>query len=65
MDPWTAGGVRENSTDNWGSIALMIEGAAHHLDLRLPDDLDPPTVKEARIIERNWIKKWLDEYNAA
>jgi hypothetical protein len=31
---------------------LFIDDAAHHLDLRLPDDInDPQAVKEARLVE--------------
>jgi lysosomal Pro-X carboxypeptidase len=44
------------------SVALYIEGGAHHLDLRPPNDLDPPTVTEARAIEMANIKKWISEY---
>lgn len=52
LDPWRAGGLNVNVTENWGSIALIIDDAAHHLDLRLPnDEIDPDSVKQARLIE--------------
>jgi len=62
LDPWRAGGLNENVSADGSSIALYIEGGAHHLDLRLPEDLDPATVTEARNIEMANIKKWIDEY---
>jgi lysosomal Pro-X carboxypeptidase len=41
LDPWRAGGLNSNVTADGSGIALFIEGGAHHLDLRLPTDLDP------------------------
>ena len=46
IDPWAAGGVLKNVSDD--SIALVIPKAAHHLDLRPPNPLDPPEVTQAR-----------------
>ena len=62
LDPWRAGGLNANVTADGSGIALYIEGGAHHLDLRPPNDLDPPTVTEARNIEMANIKKWISEY---
>jgi lysosomal Pro-X carboxypeptidase len=44
LDPWRAGGLNKNVSADGSSIALYIEGGAHHLDLRPPNDLDPPLV---------------------
>ena len=41
LDPWMPGGVTADVSTNWKSIAIYIEGAAHHLDLRLPNNADP------------------------
>ena len=60
LDPWHAGGVLENVSDQ--SIALYIEGSAHHLDLRLPNDADPATLTAARQTETEWIAKFVDQY---
>lgn len=60
LDPWQAGGVVENVSDQ--TIALYIENSAHHLDLRLPNDADPQTVTDARQTETEWIAKWIDQY---
>ena len=46
LDPWQAGGV--TFPINSDSVALYIEKAAHHLDLRLPNEADPATVTAAR-----------------
>ena len=49
---------------SWESIAIYIEKAAHHLDLRLPDPLDPQTVIDARALEKKTMQKWIDAYNS-
>jgi lysosomal Pro-X carboxypeptidase len=64
LDPWHVGGVLYNVTENWKSIAIYITQSAHHLDLREPNAADPDSVKEARLIERAWIQKFIDEYNS-
>ena len=46
LDPWHAGGVLENVSDQ--SIAIFIKDSAHHLDLRLPNAADPQTLTDAR-----------------
>ena len=62
LDPWHAGGITQNITDN--TIALYIDHAAHHLDLRAPNDTyDPVSVQEARKVEASYVKKWIDEYH--
>jgi len=37
--------------------------SAHHLDLRLPNILDPPSVVEGRNMERYYLAKWMQEKN--
>jgi hypothetical protein len=64
LDPWTVGGVYRN-VSGWDSISLLIKNAAHHLDLRSDDPNDTPEIKDARNIERAWIKKWIREYYEA
>ena len=46
LDPWHAGGVLENVSEE--SIAIYIKDSAHHTDLRLPNEADPKTLTEAR-----------------
>lgn len=43
-------------------IAITIPEAAHHLDLRGANPADPQSVKEAREIEKYYIRKWIKEY---
>ena len=40
--------------------AVIIPDGAHHLDLMFSHPLDPPTVKQARAIERASIQQWID-----
>lgn len=62
LDPWRAGGLNYNVSLDNSAIALYIEGGAHHLDLRPPNDQDPILVTQAREIEMYHIKKWISEY---
>jgi len=42
---------------------LEIRGAAHHLDLRLPVDVDKGTeVEYNREVEALFLEKWIREY---
>lgn len=59
IDPWSAGGVLKTVSDS--VIAVYMEGAAHHLDLREPNPADPESVKHARIVEEMYIRRWLRE----
>jgi len=60
LDPWQAGGITKQINED--SIAIYIEGSAHHLDLRLPNAADPATLTAARQTETEWIAKWIDQY---
>lgn len=64
LDPWYAGGVTFNSTeavDN-GVVAVVIQGGAHHLDLRFSNPADPQSVIDARNIQRMHIRKWIKNW---
>ena len=45
-------------------VAVIIPEGAHHLDLRAADPNDPPSVKAARNIEKQMIKKWIEEFHS-
>jgi len=60
LDPWSAGGVLKSLSPTL--IAIVIEEGAHHLDLRTPTPLDPQSVIDARVLEREIIQQWIQEY---
>ncbi|EDV29575.1 uncharacterized protein TRIADDRAFT_19181 [Trichoplax adhaerens] len=59
LDPWSGGGVLKSLSKSL--VAIVIEGGAHHLDLRHANKDDPATVKHARKIEKMHIAKWIKE----
>ena len=59
LDPWRAGGVLHNIS---ASVrAMLIDGAAHHLDLRATNPNDPPAVTDARAEETKLMRDWIAE----
>ena len=63
LDPWRAGGLNDKIKGNDKIEVQFIAKAAHHLDLRLPnDEFDPQEVKDARKRQTEIIKGWIDEY---
>ena len=57
LDPWRAGGVTSNLSETL--VAIVIEEAAHHLDLRSSNPGDPNSVIQAREQEKQIIKNWI------
>lgn len=57
LDPWWPGGVLTDQSVSL--IALQMEGAAHHLDLRGSDPADPVSVVATRQLEEEIILGWL------
>ncbi|CAD7935689.1 unnamed protein product [Amoebophrya sp. A120] len=63
LDPWHPGGYLQNLTDS--VVALIIPNGAHHLDLRLPDEInDPADVVGVRLQEKKLVKMWLGSSTA-
>lgn len=60
LDPWSTGGVLWNVSDT--VVAVIIPEGAHHLDLRAANPADPPSVLEARRIEKEHIARWIGQY---
>ncbi|XP_065350356.1 lysosomal Pro-X carboxypeptidase [Cloeon dipterum] len=59
-DPWTSGGVVESLTPS--VVSIIIPEGAHHLDLRASNPADPNSVRNARILYKKHIRKWIREY---
>lgn len=63
LDPWRAAGITTKPPGSPDSIIVrVIEHAAHHLDLRAANELDPPSVTAVRNEERAAIKNWIVQY---
>ena len=74
LDPWSGGGVYppgggidgpmiQNISADGSQIALLIADGAHHLDLFFSnDEADPPSVREARLVEERMILRWAQEW---
>uniref|UniRef100_A0A914P9U8 Lysosomal Pro-X carboxypeptidase n=1 Tax=Panagrolaimus davidi TaxID=227884 RepID=A0A914P9U8_9BILA len=65
IDPWGAGGVTNNTPgisdgQNRQIFNFIIEGSAHHLDLRQPSSCDPENIKNVRYQIVQIIKTWLN-----
>ncbi|KAG8175663.1 hypothetical protein JTE90_029121 [Oedothorax gibbosus] len=60
LDPWYAGGVLKSISKSL--IAIFIDDAAHHLDLRPSNPADPVSVKDARQLMLQWISKWICDF---
>lgn len=60
LDPWHAGGILTNVTDN--NIALIVEDGAHHYDLRGENAEDTASVKSIRATETGIIKGWIEDF---
>lgn len=57
LDPWSGGGVQQSLSKTL--VAIMIEDAAHHLDLRSSNPDDPQSVIRARALEKQIVKNWI------
>jgi len=63
LDPWRAGGLNDQIVGNDKILVQFISQAAHHLDLREPnDEHDPQSVKDARTAQVKAMRGWIHEY---
>lgn len=60
IDPWRVMSVLKDI--NPTTIAVLIEDAAHHMDLMDPNKLDPDSVIEARKKYKVLFKQWISEF---
>ena len=61
-DPWRVGGMPADSaalSPDGSVVRLLIQGAAHHQDLRAADATDGAALTAARMEERRHVAKWL------
>ncbi|CAM9437606.1 unnamed protein product [Discosporangium mesarthrocarpum] len=65
LDPWSGGGVLDQSKVGEGVRVILMEEAAHHLDLFFAHRLDPAEVVAARKEEMDLVEKWVQEAYSA
>lgn len=54
-----SGGVTKSISESL--VAIMIEGGAHHLDLRYNNEYDPVSVIRTRALEVQYFRKWIKQ----
>lgn len=62
LDPWRAGGLLNSVPGNDDIVVRVLEGGAHHLELRLPNAADPEDVNEVRNLIEQHIVNWIISY---
>jgi hypothetical protein len=65
LDPWRAGGLLHEIPCNPNIVVRVLEGGAHHLELRLPHPEDPEDVNEARNLVEQLLVEWIRQYRQA
>jgi len=63
FDPWSGGGVTQSISESL--VAILIEGGAHHLDFMWSNPLDPPSVLQARALEKQHMWRWVTQARKA
>jgi len=71
LDPWSGGGVNDTALSGWygtsntrGVVAMLMDSAAHHLDLRGSNaTYDPQSVQWVRQQQKLYIQAWIDGYD--
>ena len=61
LDPWSRLGVTRTLSEARALAAVPVKGGAHHLDLMWSRADDIQSVVDARELEREWIRRWIDE----
>lgn len=56
-DPWSAASVLRNLSAS--VTAIVLPQGAHHTDLMFATPSDPPSLREARAVERRLVSQWL------
>ena len=63
LDPWSTGGVLDDSNFGSSVISLKIEKGAHHSDLMFSNEEDHRSVRLAREKELEIISEWIENAN--
>lgn len=61
LDPWSEMGVVDQDLAGAGVKIIMMDQAAHHLDLFFEHPLDPKDVLDARRVEMDMVETWVDQ----
>lgn len=61
LDPWSEMGVVDQDRAGAGVKVIMMDQAAHHLDLFFEHPLDPQDVLDARRVEMDMVESWVDQ----
>lgn len=61
LDPWHGGGVLDAAGFDASVAVVLIAEGGHHVDLFFEDGADPRSVKEAREVERQHMRRWVAE----
>lgn len=61
LDPWSEMGVVDQDRAGAGVKVVMMDQAAHHLDLFFEHPLDPQDVLDARRVEMDMVESWVDQ----
>jgi len=59
LDPWSSGGQLKTVSDT--VVAIYMDNSAHHLDLRLPNENDPPAVTAGRAQIVKLLSQWITD----
>ena len=61
LDPWHGGGVLERAGFDESVAIVLIPEGGHHVDLFFENEADPRSVREAREVERQQMRRWVAE----
>jgi len=63
LDPWAGTGVLESLSPSL--VFVEVKDGAHHLDLMFSHPLDPQSVQDARKLEMEMCRQWIDSWYSA
>lgn len=64
LDPWHGGGVLDKFAFDDSVVVVLIPEGGHHVDLFFENEADPKSVKEAREVERQNMRRWVEQARA-